>query len=64
MANATTRVEQVVEAVESLIVSVNAMQNAEDAPTRRRLFETVQDARNELRKALGDFTAPMLRVVA
>jgi hypothetical protein len=64
MATAVTKVERVVEAVESLVVSVNAMQAAVDAHSRRRLFETVQDSRSELREALKEFTAPILRVVA
>jgi len=61
---ARTKVERVVEAVESMAVSVNAMQNEPDGQTRVKLFATVQDSRKELRDALTEFVAPILRLVA
>jgi hypothetical protein len=62
--NAVTKVERVVEAIESMTVSVNAMQNSSDGVDRVRLFEVVQDSRKELRDALAEFLKPTLRVIA
>ena len=61
---AITKIERVTEAVESMIVSVNAMQNAEAAADRTRLFEVVQDSRKELRESLAEFIKPLLRLAA
>lgn len=61
---AITKIERVVEAVESLTVSINAMQAEEDGTKRVRLFETVQDSRKELREALTEFVKPILRLAA
>jgi hypothetical protein len=57
-----TKIERVVEAVESLATAVVAQQRA--APDENPMkMENVCDARKELRTALADFLRPALRIV-
>jgi hypothetical protein len=58
-----TKIERVVEAVESL---THAVVSNHTAPKGRRAatFNNVQDARGELREALAEFVKPVLRRVA
>lgn len=58
-----TKIERVVEGVESLAVAVVAHQAAEKG-RRGRTFNVVLEARKELHGALAEFLRPTLRVVA
>ena len=54
-----TKIERAVEAIESLSVAVAAQVRAKNTTS----FQNVVDARQELRDALAEFVAPILRVV-
>lgn len=64
-AQANTKIERAVEAIESLTIAVvTAQHGVVGLPdeTRRR-YENVKDARQELRDAFAEFLSPVLRVV-
>lgn len=65
-----TKIERIVEAVESLAISVaHGIMAAENVETRSRkadpltLAENRKDARDELKTALQEFLRPALRVI-
>lgn len=61
-AQANTKIERAVEAVESLTTAVVAAHTI--LPGQRAMqFDNVRDARQELRDAFAEFLSPVLRVV-
>lgn len=58
---AITKIEQVTEAIESLIVSIVARETHK--PNLRAGFDNITEARKEVSDALTDFLTPTLRVV-
>lgn len=58
-----TKIESVVEGVESLSNAIVALHAAPNGPKRAGAFDNVQNARKELRDALAEFLKPALRVV-
>jgi DnaJ-domain-containing protein 1 len=65
-AQANTKIERTVEAVESLTIAVIDAQRGNSsgsADESLRRFYNVQDARQELRDAFAEFLKPTLRVI-
>lgn len=60
---AETKIERVVESVESLALAIVANSIAVDDKSRRATFTDIQTARDESKQALRDFLTPTLRVV-